>query len=53
VGKTTLCRDLVATPFNNPDYFNWNNRTDRKVIMAVTWPGDAELLIFDEIHNYR
>jgi predicted AAA+ superfamily ATPase len=53
VGKTTLCRDFVATSFNNPAYFNWDNRTDRKAIMAATWPGDAELLIFDEIHKYR
>jgi predicted AAA+ superfamily ATPase len=53
VGKTTLCRDFVATLFNNPAYFNWDNRTDRKAIMAATWPGDAELLIFDEIHKYR
>jgi predicted AAA+ superfamily ATPase len=53
VGKTTLCRDFVATPFHNPAYFNWDNRTDRKAIMAAIWPGDAELLIFDEIHKYR
>ncbi|MFZ4441225.1 MAG: AAA family ATPase [Syntrophales bacterium] len=30
VGKTTLCRDFVAAPFNNPAYFNWDNRADRK-----------------------
>ena len=53
VGKTTLCRDFVATRFTNAAYFNWDNRTDRKAIMAAIWPGDAELLIFDEIHKYR
>ena len=53
VGKTTLCRNFVATSFKNPAYFNWDNRADRKTIMAATWPGDAELLIFDEIHKYR
>ena len=53
VGKTTLCRDFVAAQFKNPAYFNWDNRADRKTIMAATWPGDAELLIFDEIHKYR
>jgi hypothetical protein len=53
VGKTTLCRDFVATRFKNSAYFNWDNRTDRKAIMATIWPGDAELLIFDEIHKYR
>jgi len=53
VGKTTLCRSFVGTHFKNPAYFNWDNRADRKTIMAANWPGDAELLIFDEIHKYR
>ncbi len=53
VGKTTLCRNFVGTSFKNPAYFNWDNRADRKTIMAATWPGDAELLIFDEIHKHR
>ncbi|MCU0599781.1 MAG: AAA family ATPase [Desulfobacterales bacterium] len=53
VGKTTLCRNFVGTHFKNPAYFNWDNRADRKIIMAATWPGDAEILIFDEIHKHR
>lgn len=53
VGKTTLCRNFVAAFFKNHAYFNWDNRSDRKAIMAASWPGDAELLIFDEIHKYR
>jgi predicted AAA+ superfamily ATPase len=53
VGKTTLCRNLVAASFKNHAYFNWDNRADRKAIMAASWPGHAELLIFDEIHKYR
>ncbi|MBF0328166.1 MAG: ATP-binding protein [Nitrospirae bacterium] len=53
VGKTTLCRNLVAASFRNHAYFNWDNRTDRRKIMSASWPGDAELLIFDEIHKYR
>ncbi len=53
VGKTTLCRNFVATHFNGHAYFNWDNRGDRKGIMASSWPGDAELLIFDELHKYR
>jgi predicted AAA+ superfamily ATPase len=53
VGKTTLCRDLIAAHFENYTYFNWDNRADRKAITASSWPGDAELLIFDEIHKYR
>ncbi len=53
VGKTTICRNFVATHYKNPAYFNWDNRTDRKSIMSSIWPGDAELIIFDEIHKYR
>ncbi|MBI4687040.1 MAG: ATP-binding protein [Nitrospirae bacterium] len=53
VGKTTLCRNFVAASFKNHSYFNWDNRADRKAIMAASWPGDSELLIFDEIHKYR
>lgn len=53
VGKTTLCRSFVGTHFKNPAYFNWDNRADRKAIMAATWPGGAELLIFDELHKHR
>src|SRR5512143_1714435 len=53
VGKTTLCRNFVATHFRNHAYYNWDNRADRKAITASAWPGDAELLILDEIHKYR
>jgi predicted AAA+ superfamily ATPase len=53
VGKTTLSRDFVAAHFKSHAYFNWDNRADRKAIIAASWPGDAELLIFDEIHKYR
>lgn len=53
VGKTTLCRNLIATHFKNHAYFNWDNRTDRRAIAASSWPGDAELLIFDELHKFR
>ncbi len=53
VGKTTLCRNLIAGHFRNHAYFNWDNRMDRKAITSSSWPADAELLIFDEIHKYR
>jgi predicted AAA+ superfamily ATPase len=53
VGKTTLCRNLIGTHFKSHAYFNWDNRADRKTIMSSVWPGNAELLIFDEIHKYR
>lgn len=53
VGKTTLCRNIVAAHFGSHAYFNWDNRADRKAVIASSWPGEAELLIFDEIHKYK
>lgn len=53
VGKTTLCCNLIASAFKGYAYFNWDNRADRKALMSASWPADAELLIFDEIHKYR
>ena len=53
VGKTTLARELVAAQFQKAGYFNWDNRNDRRNIMKTRWPGDAELIILDEIHKYK
>ncbi len=53
VGKTTLAKNLIARYFNAAAYLNWDNRTDRQKILHSEWPGDATLLIFDEIHKYR
>lgn len=53
VGKTTLATRLVAERFKQVECFNWDNRGDRKRIMNSDWPGNAELLILDEIHKYR
>lgn len=53
VGKTTLCRNLIASCFSNHSYYNWDNRADRKAVISALWPGDSDILIFDEIHKYR
>lgn len=53
VGKTTFAVDLVGKRFKSPAYFNWDNRSDRRKIMAAQWPGDADLIILDEIHKLR
>ena len=34
-------------------YYNWDNRQDRKEILKTGWPGQAKILIFDEIHKYK
>lgn len=53
VGKTTLSTHLVARFFKSYEYFNWDNRHDRKKIIDSDWSGSAELLILDEIHKYK
>ncbi|MFC2155433.1 ATP-binding protein [Acidobacteriota bacterium] len=53
VGKTTLATDIIAGHFKNSAYFNWDNREDRKRITNSDWPGNADILILDEIHKYR
>ena len=53
VGKTTMARKLVAPSYHNCAYFNWDYRPDRQKILQGEFPGDANLLIFDEIHKYK
>jgi predicted AAA+ superfamily ATPase len=53
VGKTTFAREIVSRHFKAEAYFNWDNRTHRKSIMDGLWPGDADLIILDEIHKYK
>lgn len=53
VGKTTLAQTFVAERFKQAAYFNWDNRSDRRNILASNWPGNADLLILDEIHKYK
>ncbi|MBE9580008.1 MAG: ATP-binding protein [Proteobacteria bacterium] len=53
VGKTTLARELVAPHFQDTGYYNWDKRRDRRKIMESDWPGNAELIILDEIHKFK
>jgi len=53
IGKTTLATGIVSGYFNNAAYFNWDNKQDRKNIMNSNWPGNAEIIILDEIHKYK
>lgn len=53
VGKTSLAKSIAEKNFNSYDYLNWDHPDDRKKIMQSRFKGDAELLLFDEIHKYR
>ena len=51
IGKTTLSTELVAARYAEHAYLNWDNRQDRRKIIAAEWPGAAELIILDELHK--
>ncbi|MFH0920513.1 MAG: AAA family ATPase, partial [Fibrobacterota bacterium] len=53
VGKTTLTRALLANHFSHVAYYNWDNQGDRKTLLRSEWPGDADLLILDELHKFH
>ena len=52
VGKTTLGKDIIGRKFEKYDYFNWDNRFDRKRLLNSKYSGNAKVLIFDEIHKF-
>lgn len=53
VGKTTFAVNIIGEKFNKYAYFNWDNRSDRKVIRQAIWPGDTPIIILDEIHKLK
>lgn len=53
VGKTTLAKYVGEQNFPSFAYFNWDYQPDRKNIVNIQFPGDANLLIFDELHKFK
>ncbi|MBU6153960.1 MAG: ATP-binding protein [Bdellovibrionales bacterium] len=49
-GKTTLSRSLFQTEGH---YLNWDDLSDRKLILRNEFYQNQQLIIFDEIHKYR
>lgn len=52
VGKTTLARHIGSLDYKKYTYLNWDNREDRKNILAGKFEAEPSLIIFDEIHKY-
>jgi predicted AAA+ superfamily ATPase len=52
VGKTTLAKE-IGRRTAGVRYLNWDDRDDKKSILAGAFAADEELVIFDEIHKYR
>lgn len=53
VGKTSLAKYIAENHFKSYDYLNWDARDDRKNILQSQFKGDAEIILFDEIHKYK
>jgi len=53
VGKTSLAQYVAENYFQSHDYLNWDYREDRKKIIESRFKGDAEVVLFDEIHKYK
>ncbi|MEM3432829.1 MAG: AAA family ATPase [Candidatus Methanomethyliaceae archaeon] len=51
VGKTTLAKTFLK--HRNACYLNWDNREDRKEILAARWPAEKGIIVLDEIHKYK
>jgi predicted AAA+ superfamily ATPase len=52
VGKTYLAKEMMRA-FHNPQYLNYDNDNDRRIIKKRSWRMDAGLLVFDEIHKMK
>lgn len=51
VGKTTLARQILDR--DHGVYLSWDNREDRRDILAGNWPAGDPLVVLDEFHKYR
>lgn len=51
VGKTTLARSFEEV-WQPSAYWNWDQRDDRRKMVAGRLPPDSQLLILDEVHKY-
>jgi uncharacterized protein len=52
VGKTWLAKALMPE-FLSPQYLNYDNIADARIMDAQAWPLKSDLLILDEIHKRR
>jgi hypothetical protein len=52
IGKTTIAKYIGKKEYQGWTYLNWDNRGDRKSILAGVENIGTDLVIFDEIHKY-
>jgi len=52
VGKTYLAKQIMEE-FKKPQYLNYDNATDLRIIKKMSWAQNADLIVFDEIHKMK
>jgi predicted AAA+ superfamily ATPase len=52
VGKTWLAKELMKA-FSRPQYFNYDNPDDARIIKKQSWTTNTDFLVFDEIHKMK
>jgi predicted AAA+ superfamily ATPase len=52
VGKTWLAKELMRE-FHRPQYLNYDSIGDARIISNQSWPVEADMLIFDEVHKMK
>lgn len=52
VGKTYLAKQVMEE-FDKPQYLNYDNINDHRIIKNMSWAQNTDLLIFDEIHKMK
>lgn len=52
IGKTWLARELMKE-YQTPQYLNFDSVDDARIIQTRSWPLDADMLVFDEIHKMK
>ena len=52
IGKTWLARELMKE-YHSPQYLNFDSVDDARIIQSRSWPLDADMLVFDEIHKMK
>ena len=52
VGKTYLAKQVMEK-FVSPQYLNFDNINDLKIIKDMSWANNTDLLVFDEIHKMK
>lgn len=52
VGKTWLAKELMKA-FSHPQYLNYDNIEDARIIQGQTWSTNSDFLVMDEVHKMK